>query len=200
MSTKPALLLQTNGQVIRWPVLYELILRVVTRNKEQEFRRYILDLAGLKPGEAVLDVGCGTGTQAILAKEYVGEAGSVSGIEPAMEMVNYARRKAARRGLSVDIKPGVIEQLNYPDKSFDVILCIIVMHHMPDETKVLGIKEMARVLKPGGRLLVVDSNLQLLPSFEQDGFSQVKAGEIPFAGGYNFILWKIDQLNKPGGV
>ncbi len=49
---------------------------------------------------------------------------------------------------------------------------------------------MARVLKLGGRLLVVDSNLELLPSFEGEGFSQVKAGEIPFGGDYNYILWK----------
>jgi ubiquinone/menaquinone biosynthesis C-methylase UbiE len=89
----------------------------------------------------------------------------------------------------------VIERLDYPDHSFDVILCIIVMHHMPNETKLQGIKEMARVLKPGGRLLVVDSNLQLLPSFEREGFSQIKAGEIPFVAGYDFTLWRNDQAN-----
>jgi ubiquinone/menaquinone biosynthesis C-methylase UbiE len=196
----PALAPQTPGQVIRWPVFYELILWVATRGKEQAFRRFVADQVGLHPGEAVLDVGCGTGTQALVAKEIVGEKGRVSGIEPSLEMVTYARRKAARRGLSVDIQPGVIERLNYPDQFFDVILCIIVMHHMPDETKLQGIKEMARVLKPGGRLLVVDSNLQLLPSFEREGFSQVKAGEVPFAGSYNFILWRIDQANKPSGT
>jgi ubiquinone/menaquinone biosynthesis C-methylase UbiE len=196
MSTKSTLAPQTQGQVIRWPVLYELILWVITRGKEKAFRGFVTDQVSLQPGEAVLDVGCGTGTQALVAKEYVGKTGRVSGIEPSLEMVAYAQRKAARRGLSVDIQPGVIERLNYPDKSFDVILCIIVMHHMPDETKVEGIKEMARVLKPGGRLLVVDSNLQLLPSFEQEGFSKVKEGKMPFVDSYNFILWRIDQTNK----
>jgi ubiquinone/menaquinone biosynthesis C-methylase UbiE len=113
-------------------------------------------------------------------------------------MVAYARRKATRRGLVVDIQPGVIERLDFPDKSLDVILCIIVLHHMPDETKVQGIKEMARVLKPDGRLLVVDSNLDLLPSFEREGFAQVKAGEIQSVSGYDFILWRMDPVNKPG--
>jgi ubiquinone/menaquinone biosynthesis C-methylase UbiE len=64
----------------------------------------------------------------------------------------------------------VIERLAYPDQSFDVILCLIVMHHMPDATKRQGIKEMASVLKDGGRVLVVDSNLQLLPPFDQKDF------------------------------
>ena len=188
-----ALAPQTPGQVIRWPVFYEFILWAVTRNKEKAFRNFVIDTAELKPGEAVLDVGCGTGTQALSAKERVGEAGRVSGIEPSLEMVTYARRKVVRQGLLVDIQPGVIEQINQPDRSFDVILCIIVMHHMPDESKLKGIKEMARVLKPGGRVLVVDSNLKLLPPFEREGFSQVNAGKIPFVDGYDFILWRIDH-------
>jgi ubiquinone/menaquinone biosynthesis C-methylase UbiE len=195
----PELAPQTKGQVIRRPVFYEFILWVATRGREKAFRKFVADLVGLQPGEAVLDVGCGAGAQLLVAREYVGETGRVSGIEPSLEMVNYARRKASRRGLSVDIQPGVIERLNYPTQSFDVILCIIVMHHMPDETKVQGIKEMARVLKPGGRLLVVDSNLQLLPSFEREGFSQLKAGKMPFVEGYNFILWTSNQVKKPGG-
>ena len=189
----PVLAPQTQGQVIRWPGVYELILWAVTRGREKAFRQFIMDLVGLQPGEAVLDVGCGTGTQALAAKEIVGEPGRVCGIEPSLEMVTYARRKAVRRGLLVDFRPGVIEHLEYPDKSFDVVLCIIVLHHMPDEAKLQGIKEIARVLKSGGRLLVVDSNLQLLPSFEREGFSRLGAGKIPFPGGYDFTLWRIDQ-------
>ena len=188
---------QTNGQVIRWPILYELIVWVASKGREQAFRRFTAEIAGLQPGEAVLDVGCGTGTMALVAKEYVGTTGQVSGIEPSVEMVAYARCKVARHKASIDINPGVIEQLDYPARSFDAILCIIVMHHMPDETKLKGIKEMARVLKPGGRLLVIDSNLQLLPSFEQEGFTHVQTGEVPFFGDYRFVLWKIDQAKTP---
>ncbi len=194
----PALAPQTKGQVIHTPKFYELIVWIASRGKERAFRHSITDLVGLQPGEAVLDVGCGTGTQALIAKECVGETGLVSGIEPSLDMVAYARRKAARRGLLVDIQPGVIERLNHPNNAFDVIFCVIVMHHMPDETKLEGIKEMARVLKPGGRLLVVDSNLQILPSFEQEGFVRVTDGRAPFIDGYDFILWKMDKpISQP---
>jgi len=127
---------------------------------------------------------------ALLAKEYVGEGGKVCGIEPSLEMLTYARRKAERRKLLIEINPGVIENLEYPADSFDVIFCIIVMHHMPDETKVQGIKEMARVLKPGGRLVVIDSNLHILPSFEEEGFVQVRTGKAQSISDYDFALWK----------
>lgn len=181
----------TKGQVIHTPRLYEFIVWVMTRGKEQFFRKFIAELAELKKGESVLDIGCGTGTMALLAKQYVGETGKSCGIEPSVEMVAFARQKAIRKNVLVDINPGVIEQIDYPSQSFDAILCLIVMHHMPDETKIQGIKEMARTLKPDGRLVVVDSNLQLLPSFEKEGFIQVKSGKAPFIPDYDFVLWKM---------
>ena len=185
---------QTKGQVIHTPRLYEFIVWVMTRGQEQAFRKFIAELAELKKGESVLDIGCGTGTMALLAKQYVGETGKSCGIEPSAEMVSFARQKAKRQKALIDINPGVIEQIDHPSQSFDVILCVIVMHHMPDETKIQGIKEMARVLKSGGRLVVVDSNLQLLPSFEKEGFVQVKSGKVPFIPDYDFVLWKMGSV------
>ena len=183
---------QTNGQVIRTPRLYEAIVWAITRGKEGAFRRFCAELAELKPGEAVLDVGCGVGTMALAAKEYVGAAGRVVGIEPSREMVVYAREKAKRRKAAVVFRQGVIEQLDFAEQSFDAILCLIVMHHMPDEAKIQGIQEMARVLKPGGRLVVVDSNLDLLPSFEKEGFVKMNEGKAPVSG-YDFALWKLGE-------
>ncbi len=90
----------------------------------------------------------------------------------------------------VEINLGVVERLDYPARSFDVVLGLIVMHHLPDETKLQGIREMSRVLKAGGRLVIVDSNLHLLPSFEQERFVQVKTGPVPSVAGYDFSLWK----------
>ncbi len=181
---------QTKGQIIHTPRLYELIVWAMTRGKEHAFRKFIAELVELQKGESVLDIGCGTGTMAVLAKQYVGEAGRSCGIEPSVEMVSFARQKAKRQKADIDIHPGVIEQINYPSQSFDVLLCVIVMHHMPDESKIQGIKEMARVLKPGGRLVVVDSNLDLLPPFEKEGFIQVKSGKAAYIPDYDFILWK----------
>lgn len=189
---------QTNGQVIHRPRFYELILWIVTGGRERAFRRFCAELVNLQPGEAVLDVGCGTGAMALVAKEAVGETGRVSAIEPSLDMVAFARRKAARRKLVVDFRPGVIEHLDYPDQAFEALFCLIVMHHMPDETKLEGIREMARVLKPGGRLLVVDSDLHLLPSFEKEGFVQVKTGTMPIVRGYDFALWKMSAAGPTG--
>lgn len=182
---------RTDGQVIHTPRMYALIVWAVTRGREKAFRKFVAELAGLQPDESVLDVGCGTGTMALVAREAVGAAGRVVGIEPSLEMVAAARRKASRRGISVQIEPGVIERLDFPDRSFDAALCLIVLHHMPDATKARGIHELARVLKPGGRLVVVDSNLHLLPSFEQEGFVRVSAGPVAAVPGYDFTLWRL---------
>ena len=150
-------------------------------------RRTIADLAQLQPGEAVLDVGCGTGTLALEARERVGITGRVCGIDPSRQMITYARRKAARRNLSVDFQPGVVERLAFPDRSFDVVLCIWMIQHLPNDDKRHGLAEIVRVLKPGGRLLLVDSHLDGLPLKEGE-FSQIESGAIPFGKDYGFVL------------
>lgn len=104
----------------------------------------------------MLDVGCGTGTLAIIAKQHVGAAGQVSGIDPGLKQITRARSKAEKAGLSIDFQVGVIEQLAFADQSFDIVLSTFMMHVMPDDLKRQGLAEIARVLKPEGRLLVVD--------------------------------------------
>ena len=86
----------------------------------------------------------------------VGSAGRVIGIDPGEEQIARARAKAARRHVSVEFQIGVIEQLALPDRSFDVVLSTLVMHHLPASLKRQGLAEIARVLKPGGRLVIAD--------------------------------------------
>jgi ubiquinone/menaquinone biosynthesis C-methylase UbiE len=122
----------------------------------QKLRQRTINLACMQPGEQVLDVGCGTGTLAMEAARRVGRAGRVAGVDPGTQQIARARQKAERASLSIDFQVGVIEQLTFPDQSFDVVFSTLMMHHLPTPLKRQGLAEIARVLKPGGRLVIAD--------------------------------------------
>ncbi len=126
------------------------------RGKLRELRQRTIDLADIQSGEQVLDVGCGTGTLAMKVVPRVGTTGRVFGIDPGTQQIARARLKAARNSLPVEFQVGVIEQLNFPDQSFDVVMSTIMMHHLSDSLKRQGLAEIYRVLKPGGRLVIAD--------------------------------------------
>jgi len=142
--------------MIRWASFYDGFANIMTLGHIRRLRALTVDAALLKPGEKVLDVGCGTGGVTIPAKLRVGDKGSAAGIDPAPEMIAVAQKKAARAKLDVDFRVGVIESLPYPDASFDVVTSSLMMHHLPKDLQVKGLAEIRRVLKPGGRLLIAD--------------------------------------------
>src|SRR5262249_44357947 len=147
---------ETSGLLLDLGWRYDLMVAaidVLTGGRLRALRRHTLDLAELRPGEAVLDVGCGTGTLALEARARVGDTGRVVGVDPAPRQIARARAKAARRGVPVDFELGVIEALPFPDASFDAALSTLMMHHLPDDLKRRGLAEVARVLRPGGRLV-----------------------------------------------
>ena len=115
-----------------------------------------VELAGIRPGQSVLDVGCGTGSLTLAARAAVGASGQVSGIDPSPEMIDVARKKATKARSAVDFREGVIEAIPFPDASFDVVLSSLMLHHLPHDLKRKGFEEIARVLKPGGVFLAVD--------------------------------------------
>jgi ubiquinone/menaquinone biosynthesis C-methylase UbiE len=146
----------TRGSVIHWASHYDQLVSVLMLGRRRRLRAMTIALAGVRPGDRVLEVGCGTGDVAIAACAPAGPHGAVSGIDAGTEMIAVARAKAARAGVAVDFRVEPIEALTYPDATFDIVLSSLMMHHLPDDLKRQGLAEIARVLKPGGRLLIID--------------------------------------------
>ena len=146
---------QTEGALIRWAPYYDFVTNLMTLGQAPRLRKATIDQAMIKPGDSVLDVGCGTGEVTLAAKARARQ-GNVYGIDPAPEMISVARKKAARKRLEIDFRVGVIEALPFPDSSIDVVTSSLMMHHLPEDLKARGLAEIYRVLKPGGRLLIAD--------------------------------------------
>ena len=147
---------ETRGSVIHWARMYDVLTNLVGLGSVSEIRALALNRAGLVPGDTVLDVGCGTGTLALLAKQRLGADGEVRGIDASEQMIERARKKARNENVDVTFETAVIEELPFPDGTFDAVLSTFMLHHLPDDVKAAGLREVARVLKPGGRLLAVD--------------------------------------------
>lgn len=114
----------------------------------------ILDLARVDSGSKVLDVGCGTGILARLAATRLGEAGQAVGVDLSDGALQKASELAAEEGLGqrVAFRTGDGERLPFNDRSFDVVVSLYALRHFPDPVRAL--REMVRVLAPGGRAVV----------------------------------------------
>jgi len=147
---------KTTGNTIRWAHHYDKVVRLMTLGKDKAIREITAEMGHIKLGDTVLEVGCGTGELTIAAKVRAGFAGKVFGIDAVPEMIEVARSKVAELGVEIDFQVDLIEALSFADDTFDVVLSSLMMHHLPDDVKLKGLSEIHRVLKPGGRLLVVD--------------------------------------------
>jgi ubiquinone/menaquinone biosynthesis C-methylase UbiE len=115
----------------------------------QTIARRLVENADLRPGARVLDIATGTGVVALYAAQIVGQGGRVVGIDLSPEMLARASEKAAAAGLNqVTFQQGDAEHLDFPDASFDAVLCSSSLFFMPDMT--VALREWRRVLAPGG--------------------------------------------------
>ena len=146
---------ETQGRLVPWARHYDLFVKVLTLGQMGVVRRKTVELAGIRPGDRVLDVGCGTGDLTLVAAARAGAQGEVVGIDASPEMIEVARQKTPQ-GTSARFEIALIERIPFPDNYFDVVLSSLMLHHLPGDLKQRGLAEVRRVLKPGGRVLIVD--------------------------------------------
>jgi len=192
-----------DGQLGGMAHYYDIVVTLITLGREKALRDRTIELARLKPGERVLEIGCGTGTLTLAAKAQVGPEGEVTGIDIAPEMVAVATEKAARKGMKVTFREGSIGDVPFPDNSFDTVMCSFMIFHMPDDVRKKGLAEIFRALKPGGHLFIVDQTLpdhkwqrtfvlnhlywkhdvrELAPELKEYSFSEIELGDAKFMG------------------
>jgi len=188
------------GITIGTPRRYEALMSLPVVGLRRSLRALVA--AGeARPGDRVLDVGCGTGAFARLLAEAVGPEGEVVGVDAAPEMVAYASRRA-RTTANCRFQVGAAESLAFPAGRFDVVVCSLVLHHLPEELRLPALREMRRVLGPSGRLLVAEFQVagghawhllsavtvgpamahrvpRLEPLVAEAGFADVRSGDVP---------------------
>ncbi len=133
--------------------LYDPLIRCLM--PEVKLKTRLVEQARIERGHRVLDLGCGTGTLAILVKQILPES-VVVGMDGDPRVLEIARRKAKSAGLGITFDPGMAFDLPYSEDSFDRVLSSFVIHHLTTENKVRAFNEIFRVLRAGGRLGILD--------------------------------------------
>ena len=136
--------------------------------REVIFKRALVQQARVVKAHRVLDLGCGTATLTLLIKQ-THPAAEVTGLDGDPKALEIAREKIAKSGLTIRLDEGMSFNLPYPDNSFDRVFSSLIFHHLTREDKERTLKEVYRVLRPGGELHVADwgkaSNMLMRTAF-----------------------------------
>ncbi len=146
----------TRGMTLNWIAPWYDSLWCPAFGLGKRYRDRTLMLAAIQKGDHVLDVGCGTGWLTRRAADIAGPTGAALGIDAAPDMIRMAMQQAARDRNAAQFKVAVIEALPFQDSSFDLVVASLIIHHLPPDLKVVGLKEIYRVLGPGGRLFLAE--------------------------------------------
>jgi len=132
-------------------------------------------LSKVRASDEVLDMGCGTGRFTVSLAERVSV---VSGLDLSGAMLEAARKKLADRGLTADLREGDMAALPFPDESFDVVVCMLALMHIPRDDRQQVFHEVARVLRPGGRMVIGVKNTVFERLFRGDRFVAVDITDV----------------------
>jgi ubiquinone/menaquinone biosynthesis C-methylase UbiE len=195
--------LKMKSQMERMVGSYDKYMKRITFGREDNLRKMTVNLAQIKPGDSVLEIGCATGTLSLAAKRQVGPTGRVCAIDIISGMIETSREKAKQANLDINFQVGSIENIPFPDEHFDEVMCSFMIFHMSEKVRNKGIEEIFRVLKPQGKLMVLDIALptkpvsrailklflgfmlkhdlkELKPTMESSGFSEIKISQAKY--------------------
>jgi ubiquinone/menaquinone biosynthesis C-methylase UbiE len=143
----------THGGIIRHARGYEIVSVLAFGGFRRRAYDALVRASGVAPGDRVVDVGCGTGYLTRRAAVAVGATGTVTGVDPSPQMLAVARRLAPPTCTFIEVGG---ERLPLADGSADRVVSCLAFHHIPPDVRADAVREMHRVLRPGGRLLVAD--------------------------------------------
>lgn len=146
---------------------YDLIQRWIVR--DTRFKSRLIEQAQIRAGHRVLDLGCGTGTLALMVRRAQ-SAADVVGLDADPRMLKVATAKAAGESLPIQFDQGLAFDLPYSDASFDRVLSSLMIHHLKTPDKEKAAREVYRILKPGGQLHIIDFGKPRTPYGKLVGF------------------------------
>ena len=195
---------QVQGMFDRIAGRYDLLNSLMTAGLHHAWRVRAADRAEVGPGDSVLDVCCGTGDLAFELARRVSPGGHVVGCDFSEQMLDLARDKAADRGVPVRFEWADALQLPYGDERFDAVAVGFGVRNFADRDK--GLREMARVLKPGGRLVVLEFTEPSRPPFSTfyslwfDRIVPVLGRLTPNPDAYSYLAESVHGFPDPQGL